>query len=209
MARAHGRAVEVDGAASSGLSWVPITPFGIKDWERWEDGEDEPPARLDGWVSRDGQDASRSLRSRTPRPTIAEALGELPSSSSAPRRYHATCSTRRRVTRRCDAIGCAAHVGSRAIRQLVERQQPPLVLSGHIHESPRVSAAYRDRIGDSVVVNPGQFGTSRLCGVWFDPVRIDEYASATPCTVEAGARYALCAPAAPVAATRASRSRRS
>jgi hypothetical protein len=23
-------------------------------------------------------------------------------------------------------------------------------------------------------VNPGQFGTSRLCGVWFDPRRIGE-----------------------------------
>jgi hypothetical protein len=25
-----------------------------------------------------------------------------------------------------------------------------------------------------VVVNPGQFGTVRLCGVWFDPRRIAE-----------------------------------
>ena len=51
----------------------------------------------------------------------------------------------------------------------VERHQPPLVLSGHIHESPRVSSSFRDTIGGTAVVNPGQFGTSRLCGAWFDP----------------------------------------
>jgi len=45
------------------------------------------------------------------------------------------------------------------------------VLSGHIHESPRMTSRYRDAIGRTVVVNPGQFGTSRLCGVWFEPAR--------------------------------------
>jgi len=65
------------------------------------------------------------------------------------------------------------HVGSRAIRAFIERHQPPLVLSGHIHESPRVSGSYRDAIGRTMAINPGQFGTSRLCGVWFDPARIE------------------------------------
>ena len=61
------------------------------------------------------------------------------------------------------------HVGSRAIRAFIERQEPPLVLGGHIHESPRVSTSYRDTIGRTIVANPGQFGSPRLCGVWFDP----------------------------------------
>ena len=69
----------------------------------------------------------------------------------------------------CDLTHAKVHVGSRALRRFVERHQPPLVLAGHIHESPRVSSSYRDRIGRSLVVNPGQFGTPRLCGVWFDP----------------------------------------
>ena len=66
-------------------------------------------------------------------------------------------------------IGANTHVGSRAIRAFIERHQPPLVLAGHIHESPRVSSSYRDTIGATVAVNPGQFGTQRLCGVWVDP----------------------------------------
>jgi Icc-related predicted phosphoesterase len=70
-------------------------------------------------------------------------------------------------------IGAERHVGSRAIRAFIERRRPPLVLTGHIHESPRISASYRDRVGDSIVVNPGQFGTQRLCGVWVDPRAAD------------------------------------
>ena len=31
----HERGVEIDGVHVAGVSWVPITPFGIKDWERW------------------------------------------------------------------------------------------------------------------------------------------------------------------------------
>jgi Icc-related predicted phosphoesterase len=51
---------------------------------------------------------------------------------------------------RCDRILRLKHVGSRAIRRLVEDLQPDLVLCGHIHESRG-----RDAIGESVVVNPG------------------------------------------------------
>jgi Icc-related predicted phosphoesterase len=68
-------------------------------------------------------------------------------------------------------IGAGVHVGSRAIRAFAECHQPPLILAGHIHESPRVSSSYRDTIGRTVAVNPGQFGTQRLCGVRFDPAR--------------------------------------
>ncbi len=50
----HERSLTADGVRVAGLSWVPITPFGIKDWERWEDGGEESPARLEGFVSRNG-----------------------------------------------------------------------------------------------------------------------------------------------------------
>ena len=75
-------------------------------------------------------------------------------------------------------IGASQHVGSRALRGFVERHQPPLLLSGHIHESPRVSSSYRDTLGRTVIVNPGQFGASRLC----DPnAPVDECGPAKHC----------------------------
>jgi Icc-related predicted phosphoesterase len=50
----------------------------------------------------------------------------------------------------CDAIRSGEHVGSHALRVLVEREQPDVVLCGHIHE-----ARGEDTIGASRVVNPG------------------------------------------------------
>ena len=50
----------------------------------------------------------------------------------------------------CDRLRSGEHVGSTVIRSFVEREQPDLVLCGHIHES-RGS----DRIGRTEVVNPG------------------------------------------------------
>jgi Icc-related predicted phosphoesterase len=100
-------------------------------------------------------------------PTIAEALDSL-AARTAPAETVFVLHSPPHGTR-CDMLGARAHVGSRAIRSFVDRRQPPLVLSGHIHESPRVSSSYRDTVGRTVAVNPGQFGSSRLCAVWFDP----------------------------------------
>jgi Icc-related predicted phosphoesterase len=167
----HQRVVEVEGVRVAGSSWVPITPFAMKDWERWEDGGAESPRRLDGWVSRAGGVEPMRFDPDRRSPTIAEALEELVA-RAGPKALYVLHSPPRDT--RCDMVGAHAHVGSRAIRAFIERHQPPLVLSGHIHESPRISSSYRDVIGRTIVVNPGQFGTVRLCGVWFDPRRIAE-----------------------------------
>jgi len=167
----HGRVVESGGVSVAGSSWVPITPFGMKDWERWEDGGAEAPPRLDGWRSHPGGVEPMRFDPARRAPTIAAALEEL-AAQAGPETLYVLHSPPRDT--HCDLVGARAHVGSRAIRAFIERRQPPLVLSGHIHESPRVSGAWRDRIGRTVVVNPGQFGTVRLCGVWFDPARVAE-----------------------------------
>lgn len=163
----HGRVVRVHGLEVAGLSWVPITPFSLKDWERWEDGAEEAPARLEGWRSADGAIRSYRFDAHDRQPTIADALAALGPADVLTRCVHVLHSPPRDTA--CDVIGSRAHVGSRAIRAHVERVQPPLVLSGHIHEAPRVTGAWRDAIGRTCCVNPGQFGTPRLCGAWFDP----------------------------------------
>jgi uncharacterized protein len=51
---------------------------------------------------------------------------------------------------RCDLIRSGEHVGSRSLRAFVDREQPDVVLCGHIHEARAV-----DRLGTTQVVNPG------------------------------------------------------
>ena len=163
----HERVVEVDGVRVAGASWVPITPFKIKDWERWEDGEPETPLRLTGFRS-DAQGVHDHVLDPSVRaPSIAESLAALASRTEVRDTVFVLHSPP--LGTACDAMSGGAHVGSRAIRAFVEKHQPRLTLSGHIHESPRVTGAWRDRLGATICVNPGQFAGPRACGVWFDP----------------------------------------
>ncbi|WP_320006735.1 metallophosphoesterase family protein [Maridesulfovibrio sp.] len=49
-----------------------------------------------------------------------------------------------------DAIANGVHVGSKAVRDFIEKHQPEIVLCGHIHE-----AQGEDVIGESRIFNPG------------------------------------------------------
>jgi hypothetical protein len=61
-----------------------------------------------------------------------------------------------------DVTGSGTHVGSRAVREFIERVQPGLCLTGHIHESRSV-----DRIGATMVVNPGDLASGGYALVTF------------------------------------------
>ncbi len=52
----------------------------------------------------------------------------------------------------CDVIGDGVHVGSTAVREFIEENQPEICICGHIHEARAI-----DRIGRTVVINPGNF----------------------------------------------------
>jgi uncharacterized protein len=50
----------------------------------------------------------------------------------------------------CDRLSSGQHVGSAVVRAFIEREQPYLVLCGHIHESRGL-----DELGRTHIVNPG------------------------------------------------------
>ena len=54
----------------------------------------------------------------------------------------------------CDRLRSGEQVGSPGLRQLVEREQPDVVLCGHIHESRGL-----DELGRSRIANPGPVGS--------------------------------------------------
>ncbi len=52
-----------------------------------------------------------------------------------------------------DQVSPGFHVGSKSIRHFIEKQQPLICFTGHIHEGIAV-----DHIGKTVIVNPGPAG---------------------------------------------------
>jgi Icc-related predicted phosphoesterase len=71
----------------------------------------------------------------------------------------------------CDRLRDGRHVGSVVVRRIVEREQPDLVLCGHIHEARGVDEISRTRI-----VNPGPVSAGHYAVVDLDgdlTVRLD------------------------------------
>ncbi len=74
---------------------------------------------------------------------------------------------------RLDLIQGGKSAGSRSIKTFIEKNQPLLTLHGHIHESPELSGAYMERMGETLSINPGQSAWSggdamKLHAVTFD-----------------------------------------
>lgn len=53
-----------------------------------------------------------------------------------------------------DMLTTGEHVGSRSVREFIEKYRPLVCFSGHIHEAPGI-----DEIGVTKIVNPGPLGT--------------------------------------------------
>ena len=147
----HGRAVPfLDGLSIAGYGCVPITPFGMKDFDRVDVAGWQPPQEPQRclWSSPAGIE-SVPLRAIQERPTIEADLARLATLSDPARTVYVMHSPPYATT--LDRLqGGITPIGSRAVRAFIDQRQPPLTLHGHIHESPGV-----ERLGRTVSVNPG------------------------------------------------------
>lgn len=163
----HGRVVPfLDGAVLAGLASVPITPFRLKDWERWEEGI-AAASRWEGSRSEPGGAiADFDFHGREEAESLARELAAIESGIETGARavcmFHGPP-----YGTACDQVARGVHVGSHETRRFLERVQPLIGLHGHIHEAPAVSGRFFDRVGGTVCVNPGQRLGSALHAVTF------------------------------------------
>jgi uncharacterized protein len=151
-----------------GYSFVPPTPFLLKDFEKRDRSADPPPdgpglifATRDGRVEETGEAAFFSGRSSIEDDLAAWTLGDDRGRTVCVMHGppHGTA---------LDRLADGRPAGSRAVRAFISRERPALSLHGHIHESPEISGAWAERLDGTLAVNPGQTG-DRLSAVLFDP----------------------------------------
>jgi len=139
-----------------GLSFVPPTPFQLKDFERG-----------DGQRGADAESYSYPCVVGTPRgfmviedfrayldslPSLHEELRRLPVDDPA---HTVAVIHAPPFDTHCDVLYDGRHIGSKSVRRWIEKHQPLLTLHGHIHESPQLSGSFFDRIGTTTIINPG------------------------------------------------------
>ena len=149
-----------------GYANVPPTPFSIKDSERLDtaDAPMEPQHSAACISTVTGIRQIDAVTHFSSHNTLEEELAELP----VPKSYEKTVYVMHAppFQTNLDVLYDGRPVGSRAIRQFIEKNQPYLTLHGHIHEAPSRSGSYRDKIGHTVCINPGQT-TDELHAVMF------------------------------------------
>lgn len=156
-----------------GYSFVPPTPFLLKDWERYDVSRYVDP----GCVSPEEGRRSMPVEPRIARyATIAQDLTEL-SRDCAPEQtiflFHSppyqTALDRAALDGKCvDHVPLDVHVGSIAIKRFIEERAPLVTLHGHIHESPRLTGRWKETIGSTVAMS-GCHDGPELPLVRFDP----------------------------------------
>jgi len=159
-----------------GYPFVPPTPFRPKDYEKMDDlGSAWPSQKNPSYIRSPERpfrlepiDPVAYLRGKG---TIEEDLKAL--SRGEDRRKTVYVMHSPPWGTNLDVIPGGHFVGSRSIRKFIESFQPILTLHGHIHEAPRLSGKYADRIDRTLCVNPGQLlsedeGGPILQGVVFD-----------------------------------------
>jgi Icc-related predicted phosphoesterase len=173
----HGRRSLFGRHAVYGYACIPPSPFRLKDWERYDvsrfvDPGSYPPE--EGWHTREADTSGPS------RPTIQGELKDLVGEDDLEDAIllvhvppHASKLDRAALDgKTVDHAPLDVHVGSLAVRRLIEERQPLLSLHGHVHESARLTGSWRDRIGRTVCLSAAHDGPE-LAVVRFDPARPD------------------------------------
>ncbi len=152
----HNRVVRFREYWVLGYNFVPPSPFLLKDWERYdvsryvdpgcvspEEGLHTPPfdpetARY-GTIERDLKALTQSVEmSRT------VCLFHTPP-------YNTNLDWVDHNGKSVDGVEPDRHIGSIAVRRLIESRQPLLTLHGHAHESVTLSGQWRDQLGSTLM----------------------------------------------------------
>jgi uncharacterized protein len=146
----HDKSFEMDGWTVYGYSYVPPTPFMLKDWERYDVSRYADPGCIHPTEGFRTVDPDGDVEFETIRKDLARIGGENNLTKSiflfhSPP-YKTDLDRAGLDGVMVDHVPADVHVGSIAIREFIEAQQPLLTLHGHIHESSRITGAWKQRI---------------------------------------------------------------
>jgi len=150
----HYRSVNFGRFKIYGYSFIPPTPFLLKDWERYDVSRYVDPGCTspeNGW--RSIPVSEKEMKFSTIKKDL-ELLTGNDNLENAVFLFHAppykTKLDRAALDgRMIDYAPLDVHVGSIAIRRFIQAQQPLLTLHGHVHESPRLTGTWREKIDGS------------------------------------------------------------
>jgi len=159
-----------------GYSFVPITPFQLKDWEKFDTKPSvdspkkgllgklgaksksySPNARLEGLISTPTGFTKSKFDPENIQTSIEDDLSQPEATQNASKTLYVM------HTPPYDTVldmlnpfaGGGPHIGSKAVRTFIEKNQPYMTLHGHIHETVDFSRFFKQNIGATLSATAG------------------------------------------------------
>ncbi len=171
----HNSTTEFGDLFVSGYSFIPPTPFRLKDWERYD------VSRYVGVGAISPENGTRTVEMceyEKQFKTIEDDLKKL-SKKSPPENtiylfhsppYETNLDRTDLDGKMVDHAPLDVHVGSIAIKRFIEEKSPYITLHGHVHETVNITGSWKEKIGNSFSFT-GVNNGSELALIEFDTER--------------------------------------
>jgi len=167
----HNRKVSYGHYDIYGYAFIPPSPFGLKDWEKYDVSRFVDPGCTHPY---------QGMRSVPPDcdieySNIKQDLDKLAGEGALERSvflfhsppYNTSLDRAALDGKMVDYVPLDVHVGSIAIQRFIESRQPMLTMHGHIHEASRLTGQWTGKIGNTWMFN-ASVDTSQLALIRFD-----------------------------------------
>jgi len=160
----HGKKIKFNDYTVYGYSYIPPSPFMLKDWERYDVSRYVDPGCV---PPEKGAFSVNVDRKQEQYKTIKKDIDKLISKddlSNAVFLFHSppykTFLDRAALDgKTVDYVPLDVHIGSIAIKRFIEERQPMLSLHGHVHESTSITGCWQQRIGNTIAMNAAHNGS--------------------------------------------------
>jgi Icc-related predicted phosphoesterase len=169
----HYRKMQFDVYTLYGYSYIPPSPFQLKDWEKYDVSRFVDP----GCISpEEGFRTIPVTEDQKKFSTIQEDLERLAGEDNLDKGiflfhsppYQTRLDRAALDNQMVDYVPLDIHVGSIAIKRFIEQRQPLITLHGHVHESSRLTGTWHDRLGRTYMFGGAHDGPG-LAVVRFNP----------------------------------------
>ena len=159
---ANEKKIQLEKFTVFGYSFVPPTPFQMKDWEKYDVSRYVDPGCIPPTEGFRTTDIKEDIEYATIKNDLDE-LTKIEDLSNAIFLFHSppykTFLDRAGLDgKMIDYVPMDVNVGSIAIKRLIEEKQPLVTLHGHIHESARLTGRWNQQIGRTTSFNAAHDG---------------------------------------------------
>ena len=169
----HNKKVKFGDFNVYGYSFVPPTPFLMKDWEKYDVSRYVDPGCI---PPEEGSHSVYVKKDDIIYSTIKKDIELLVGNSDVSKSiflFH-TPPYKTKLDRAAldgkmfEHTPLDVHIGSIAVQRFIEKKQPLLTLHGHVHESARITGSWQDKLGNTYAFSAAH-DDKELALVSFDP----------------------------------------